>query len=106
MEHAQADFNHAVDKAPLSDPRVPLVGNVTAQPLYTAQQIRADLQAQLNARVRWTESIEFMVNQGVSVFFELGSESVLTGLLKRINRQVSGVAIGKPQDFEHLSHLR
>ena len=106
MGHAQADFNKAVDRAPLSDPLVPIVGNVSAQPLITTRQIRTDLQAQLNARVRWTESIEFMASQGVTVFLELGNESVLTGLLKRINRQVSGVAIGKPQDFEHLSHLR
>jgi [acyl-carrier-protein] S-malonyltransferase len=106
MKHAQADFNEAVDVAPLSDPRVPLIGNVSAQPLTTVQQIRTDLQAQLNSRVRWTESIEFMANQGVEFFLELGNESVLTGLLKRINRQVFGVAIGKPQDFEHLSHLR
>lgn len=106
MKHAQADFNEAVDEAQLSDPRVPLIGNVSAQPLTTVQQIRTDLQAQLNSRVRWTESIEFMVNQGVEFFLELGNESVLTGLLKRINRQVLGVAIGKPQDFEHLSHRR
>jgi len=106
MRHAQADFNKAVDEAPLSDPKVPIVGNVSAQPLTTTWQIRTDLQAQLNARVRWTESIEFMANQGVTVFLELGNESVLIGLLKRINRQVFGISIGKPQDFEHLSHYR
>ena len=105
MSHAQTDFNQAVDAAPLEDPHIPLVGNVTAQPLTSAHQIRQDLQAQLNARVRWTESIQFMVKKGVSLFLELGSEAVLTGLLKRIDRQVAGISIGKPQDFESLSNI-
>jgi [acyl-carrier-protein] S-malonyltransferase len=105
MRHAQADFNQAVDAAPLVDPIIPLVGNVTAQPLTSAQQIRADLQAQLNSRVRWTESIQFMINQGISVFLELGNESTLTGLLKRIDRQVTGISLGKPQDLASLSFL-
>ena len=106
MSHAQTDFNQAVNAAPLQDPHIPLVGNVTAQPLTNAHQIRQDLQAQLNARVRWTESIQFMVNQGISLFLELGNEAVLTGLLKRIDRQVTGISIGKPQDFENLSNIQ
>lgn len=102
MSDAQADFNQVVDAAPLKDPLIPLVGNVTAQPLTNASQIRQDLQAQLNSRVRWTESIQFMTTQGVSFFLELGSEAVLTGLLKRIDRQATGISISKPQDFEPL----
>jgi malonyl CoA-acyl carrier protein transacylase len=46
-----------------------------------------------------------MVRKGVSLFLELGSEAVLTGLLKRIDRQVAGISIGKPQDFESLSNI-
>lgn len=105
MKDAQHDFNQAVDQAPLSDPHVPIVGNVSARPMTTAKQVRKDLQAQLSSRVRWSESIEFMISQGVTVFLELGNESVLTGLLKRINRQVNGVAIGKPEDFGNLSQF-
>jgi [acyl-carrier-protein] S-malonyltransferase len=105
MKDAQDDFNQAVDQALLSDPQVPIVGNVSARLLTTAQQVRMDLQAQLNSRVRWTESIEFMISQGVTDFFELGNGTVLTGLLKRINRQVNSLAIGKPEDFENLSQF-
>lgn len=103
MRHAQADFNKAVDTAPIADARVRLIGNVTAAPLITAGEIRGDLQAQLNSRVRWTESILNMISQGVSTFIELGSGSVLTGLLKRIDRQVKGIPLGTPIDFEKLS---
>jgi [acyl-carrier-protein] S-malonyltransferase len=103
MAHAQAGFNRAVDSAPLVDPEIPLVGNVSALPLSTAAMLRSDLQAQLNARVRWTESIQYMIAQGVTTFLELGSESVLTGLLKRIDRHVRGLALGNPADFEKIS---
>ncbi len=102
MIHAQADFNQAVNAAPITDPWVPLVGNVTANPLTKASQVRADLQAQLTSRVRWTESIQTMIAQGVTSFLELGSGSVLTGLLKRIDREAVGLAIGNPEDFAKL----
>jgi [acyl-carrier-protein] S-malonyltransferase len=103
MAHAQEGFNRAVESAPLADPQIPLVGNVNASPLTSVDMLRADLQAQLNSRVRWTESIQYMIRQGVSTFLELGSESVLTGLLKRIDREARGIALGNPADFEKIS---
>jgi [acyl-carrier-protein] S-malonyltransferase len=103
MGLAQADFNQAVDAAPIEDPDIPIFGNVSASPMKSAAQIRADLQAQLYSRVRWTESIQAMIAGGVSSFIELGSGSVLTGLLKRIDRQVSGTALGSPSDYEQFS---
>ena len=102
MAHAQEGFNQAVASSQLTDPAIPLVGNVTASPLTTADMLRADLQAQLNSRVRWTESIRSMIDQGVTAFLELGSDSVLTGLLKRIDRQARGIALGAPADFEKV----
>lgn len=105
MAHAQNAFNQAVTEAPIIDPEIPLIGNVTATPLYQASQIRSDLQAQLNSRVRWTESIQFMLAQGVTTFFEIGNNSVLTGLLKRIDRQAQGFSLGTPEDFEKLSQI-
>lgn len=102
MQHAQADFNLAVDSAPITDPNPPIIGNVSARPLATTATIRADLQAQLNSRVRWTESIQYIINQGVDTFLELGSESILTGLLKRIDRNIRTFSLGRPQDFESL----
>jgi [acyl-carrier-protein] S-malonyltransferase len=102
MQHAQSDFNRAVSAAPITDPIVPLVGNVSANPLSAAKPIRDDLQAQLTSRVRWTESVQFMIDQGVTLFLELGSGSVLTGLLKRINEEVTGLSISSPLDFDKI----
>lgn len=102
MALSQADFNKAVAAAPIADPQAPLVGNVTAEPLTSAAQIRSDLEAQLTSRVRWTESIQRMIAAGVTTFIEMGSGNVLTGLLKRIDKQVNGIALGSPADFEKL----
>jgi [acyl-carrier-protein] S-malonyltransferase len=103
MEDAQIDFNEAVDVSPINQPTVSLIGNVTALPLNSAAEIRQDLQAQLTSRVRWTETIQYLCNHGTDLFIELGNGSVLTGLLKRINGQASGLSIGTPADFDKLS---
>lgn len=102
MQPAQAEFNQAVDQSPLRDPTILVIGNVSASPLSTADQLRADLQAQLTSRVRWTESIQSMLNQGITTFLEIGSGSVLSGLIKRISREVRCVNLGAPQDFENF----
>ncbi len=102
MESARAAFAQAVDAAPIRNPRTPIIGNVSAQPLTTAEAIRADLKAQLTARVRWTESIQFLRAQGVEAFLELGSGNVLCGLLRRIDRRARGVPLGEADDFQKL----
>ncbi len=102
MAQAQSDFNQAVAEAPLRAPRIPVIGNVTAEPLTSVEAIRADLQAQLTRRVRWTESIQYMRQQGVETFIELGSGDVLTKLVKRIDRKTTRLNAGEPEDFEKL----
>lgn len=103
MSSAQTEFNQAVQSSPVQDPRIALVGNVTAQPLKAAEEIRADLQAQLYSRVRWTESIQRMLADGIDTFIEMGSGTVLSGLLKRIDRQANAISLGAPSDFEKLA---
>lgn len=103
MAHAQADFNQAVANAPINDPAIALIGNVSALPLTTATEIRDDLRLQLSSRVRWSESVQEMSRRGVTTFLELGNGSVLTGLLKRIDEQLVGLALGAPADFEKLA---
>ncbi|MBT7602676.1 MAG: ACP S-malonyltransferase, partial [Anaerolineae bacterium] len=66
-------------------------------------EIEADLRAQLTSRVRWTESIQYMISQGVETFIELGSRNVLTGLLRRIDRSTKGIPLGEAKDFEKLA---
>lgn len=103
MVPAQAQFNQAVQQAPLTTPDIPIVGNVSAAPLRNVQDIQQDLNAQLTSRVRWTESIRWMISQGVTTFIEIGSGNVLTGLLRRIDRSVEGLNLGSPEDFDQLA---
>jgi [acyl-carrier-protein] S-malonyltransferase len=86
MTSAAADFAQAVDATPLRPPAVPVIGNVSAAPLTSVAEIRAELKAQLTAPVRWTDSINYMRLQDVNTFVEVGPGDVLLSLVKRIDR--------------------
>ena len=103
MASAQDQFRVAVDEALIEDPEIPIVGNVGADLLKTAEMIRGDLYGQLTSRVHWTESIRNLRKLGLTTFIELGSGSVLTGLLKRIDPEAVGIALGEPSDFEKVN---
>ncbi len=68
--------------------------NTTAEPLTTGDQVKAELLRQLCNCVQWQRSIEYMVDNGVSTFIEIGPGKVLTGLIKRINKNVRTLNIG------------
>jgi [acyl-carrier-protein] S-malonyltransferase len=103
MRAAAERLSSAIAAADLRDPQVPVIGNVSAQPLRTAVEVRQDLQAQLTANVRWTESMSYLAQSGVEDFVELGSGSVLTGLMKRIDRDANRFNLDSPQSFSDLS---
>ena len=105
MLQAQAGFNEAVLQTSLAKPVLPLVGNVSAQPLNSIDDIRTDLNAQLTHRVRWTDSILLIIQNGVNTFLEIGSGSVLAGLNKRIHRETITLSLGSPENFEKISSL-
>ena len=89
MASAADEFARAVDEAPIAPPQMPIIGNVTAQPLTDPDAIRAELKAQLTSPVRWNESMNFLVEQGVETVYEIGPGDVLLSLMKRINRSVA-----------------
>ena len=100
MVTAQSGFNKAIASTPIRPPTIPIIGNVTALPLLNINDIQDDLQNQLTHKVRWTESIQYLLNNGISLFMEIGSGSVLSGLLRRINRNVTANSIGTPEDIQ------
>ena len=63
-------------------------------------EIRKRLVEQVTGTVRWRESVAYMASQGVTHFIEIGSGKVLSGLARRIDRQLSGLSIGAPADIE------
>jgi len=102
MEPIQTEWDHVVDTCGISDLSVPLIGNVNANALTTAESLRADLKNQMSSRVRWTESVMKMLEMGTQTFVEVGSGNVLLGLIRRIDRDVKRVSLGTPSDFGML----
>jgi [acyl-carrier-protein] S-malonyltransferase len=102
MDTIQAEWNKAVDAAGFVDSVMPVVGNVAAAPLWKAADLRADVIGQMQSRVRWTESVQWMAEQGVTTFIELGAGTVLGGMLKRLTAGARGLPLGNPVDFSAL----
>lgn len=83
-----------------NDPIVPLVANVRAAPVSAADEIATLLVEQVTGRVRWRETVEWFGANGVTTLYEIGAGKVLTGLARRINKDISGVAVGTPEEIE------
>ena len=84
----------------MTPPSVPLIANVTAGAVDDRDEIRRLLVQQVTAMVRWRESVLAMKAEGVETLVELGAGRVLTGLARRIDRELNGVAVGNPADVE------
>ena len=93
MESIAPAFRQTLAATAFDAPAVPVIGNVTAAPLTSADAIRDELGAQLTSTVRWTESVQYMRGQGIDTFIEVGPKDVLTGLVKRIDRAVERVTL-------------
>jgi [acyl-carrier-protein] S-malonyltransferase len=102
MASIQYEWNEAVDACAMEKPSVEVVGNVYARPMLTAEELRADIKAQMQSRVRWTESVQTMLARGIRTYVEVGSGTVLLGLIKRIDSNAAGIALGNPDDFAAL----
>ncbi len=102
MATCQHDFNESIASTQFQPAFIPLVGNVSAQPLVDSDSIKLELQNQLIHRVRWTESTRLLISEGISDFIEIGPGSVLSGLIKRIDRNVIATPLGNPEDINRL----
>lgn len=99
------EFAQAVKAAKIRMPKVPVIGNVTARPLDTVPAIQEELIQQLTAPVRWVDSVHYAVEQGVDTFVEIGSGNVLTGLIRRIDRNVKRLNVGDPAGIEGVRQV-
>lgn len=88
----------ALDGVSITPPVVGLVANVLADVVSDPAQIRKLLVAQVTGSVRWRESVAFMAAQGVTDIYEIGAGKALSGMVKRINRDLAATAIGAPED--------
>ncbi len=102
MRAVAEEFRQAVDNTPLDLPETPIIANITAEPLDSLEAIREEMEGQLTNAVRWTDSIHWMVEHGVTQFVEIGPKDVLTGLIRRIDKTVDRYVVGAPADIEAL----
>ncbi|WP_276118683.1 ACP S-malonyltransferase [Pararhizobium qamdonense] len=82
------------------DPAVPLIANVRAAPVTDAGEIASLLVEQVTGQVRWRETVEWFAAHDVTTLYEIGSGKVLTGLARRIDKTVTGIAINSPADID------
>ena len=100
MQPAADAMAEALANVIIRPPTVPLVANVLAMAITDPAEIRRRLVEQVTGAVRWQESILYMADRGVDLFYELGAGKVLSSLVKRITDKARGAAIGTPADIE------
>lgn len=100
MQPAADAMREALAEVQMSAPKVPLVANVTATATSDVEAIRAQLVEQVCGTVRWRESVLWMGNQGVTHLVELGAGKVLSGLTKRINKEMTAESVGLPAEID------
>lgn len=102
MAPAAESFAATVERLTLAKASVPIVANVSASPIVEPSDILVELVQHLTSRVRWVESVRYMLANGVQTFLEIGPKNVLSGLIKRIDRGVQVVSVTSVTDIETL----
>lgn len=105
MAPAAEAMQEALGHVTIETPRVPLVANVTAEPVSDPDRIRELLVEQVTGRVRWRESVAYMAGQGVEKVAEVGAGKVLTGMAKRIDRSLGLVTVETPDDIDAFAKM-
>ena len=102
MQPAASVMADALAGVEIHEPAVPLIANVRAEPVTMPGAIRQFLVEQVTGSVRWRESVQFMAEQGVTEFWEIGAGKALSGMIKRIAPGVETKAVGTPEDVAAL----
>jgi len=99
MEDAAHTFSDLVRKLPLRPPQVPVVVNVTAEPVVDAEAARQAMVRQMTSPVLWSASVRRMIADGARLFLEVGPGQVLTKLIQRISSEVRALPVGTPDEL-------
>lgn len=100
MSPAARAMAEALANVTLRPPRLPVIANVRAAEACDPADIRELLVEQVTGSVRWRESVEYLFQQGVEQLVELGSGKILSGLVRRINEEMTGLPVNGPADIE------
>lgn len=105
MQPAATGLAQAIAATPVHDAQIPLIGNIHATALTSAQDIRAELAQQIASSVQWTRSVEQMVSAGVTTFIEIGPGQALTGMIKRIAKGTTLLNISNGADVAKVAGM-
>lgn len=100
MNPAREGLAEELENHEIKDARIPLVANYTGNQVTSGKDIREALVNQINSPVLWEDSVKRMIAEGVNVFIEVGPGKVLTGLLRRISKDVTGLNIEDENSFK------
>ena len=103
MNKATLVMNKEIAKLNFKEPENILISNVTGKEITDSNELKDLLVKQVESRVRWRESVLFMINQGINQFIEIGPGKVLSGLIKRIDRNVKVSAINTEEDIKLIN---
>ncbi len=106
MRRARDEFGKILSKVPFRDPQVPMLGNVHATVINTAEGLRSELSEHLVHGVQWTETVRRLAADGVTDFVEIGPGRVLSGLIRRISPEAETHVADGPRDRSFLATLR
>jgi [acyl-carrier-protein] S-malonyltransferase len=103
MAPARESLTPMLTTTEFADPAIPVVCNIDARPVMEGDSARDAVRRQIDGPVRWSESMEWMAGEGgVEMFIEVGPGKVLTGLNRRIARQIKTIGMGGPEDLDRL----
>ena len=102
MQPAAKKMEETINQINFNNPSIDLISNVTALPIRDSSEIKKLLVKQIYSKVRWRESVLFMIKNGINEFIELGPGKVLSGLVKRINDKVLTKSINTIDDIKSL----
>ena len=102
IKNATDQMRDLINNTEFKDPTIDIVSNVTAKPLNKSKDIKNFLIEQIEKPVRWRESINYMINLGITNFIEMGPGKVLSGLIKRIDRNVKLNQVNNLLDLKNI----
>ena len=103
MKKATENMKDNILNLNLKDIKTPIISNFSAKPTILASDIKKLLISQIEGRVRWLESVEFMINKRTKNFIEIGPGKVLSGLVKRINKNINTYSINDEKDIKEIN---
>ncbi len=104
MKTASEKMTSYINDLNMNELEKPIISNVTAKETRSSKEIKSLLITQIEKKVRWLESVEYMINNGVNNFVEIGPGKVLSGLIKRINKNVNVNSINSEEDIKLLTN--